>query len=247
MPSFVTSGRFDAVLFDMDGVITDTARLHAQCWKSMFDDYLQLRAVRSGEPFLPFDLNSDYRLHVDGKPRYRGVRDFLQSRDVTLPEGSPVDSPEEETVCGLGNQKNALFNEALASTGVEAYPGSVAFLEYLRRMGLKSAVVTSSHNAHTVLEAANVEDYFDVQVDDEVLLRHKLTGKPSPDCFLKAAEMLGVTPDRAVVIEDALSGVQAGAKGGFGLVIGVARKGDAEELKAQGADQVVNDLAELIS
>jgi beta-phosphoglucomutase family hydrolase len=246
MASFVTSGRFDAVLFDMDGVITDTASLHARCWKTMFDDYLETHSARSGEPFRPFDLDKDYKLHVDGKPRYPGVRDFLASRGIVLPEGTPADSPHAETVCGLGNRKNALFNETLASTGVAAYPGSVAFLKYLRLVGLKTAIVTSSHNAHAVLRAAKVEDLFDAGVDDEVLVRCKLAGKPSPDCFLKAAEMLGVPPERAVVIEDAISGVQAGAKGGFGLVIGVDRKGNADELKTQGAHQTVSDLAELL-
>jgi beta-phosphoglucomutase family hydrolase len=247
MPSFVTSGRFDAVLFDMDGVITDTASLHARCWKVMFDEYLKRRAARIGEPFRPFDLEVDYKHQVDGKPRYLGVRDFLRSRGIVVPEGTPEDSPTEETVCGLGNRKNDLFNERLASTGVEAYPGSIALLRYLREKGVKSALVTSSHNAEEVLRSAKVDGLFDACVDGQVLVEQHLNGKPAPDCFLKAAELLGVAPKRAVVIEDAISGVQAGVKGGFGLVIGVARKGNVEELKAQGAHMVVNDLAELLS
>ena len=247
MPSFVTSGRFEAVLFDMDGVITDTASLHARCWKTMFDEYLEKRAARTGEPFRAFDLDVDYKHQVDGKPRYLGVRDFLKSRGIVVPEGTPEDPPSEETVCGLGNRKNELFNERLGSTGVEAYPGSVALLRDLRERGVKSALVTSSHNAAEVLQAAKVDGLFDACVDGQVLVEHHLNGKPAPDCFLKAAELLGVAPRRAVVIEDAISGVQAGVKGGFGLVIGVARKGNMEELKAQGAHRVVTDLAELLS
>jgi beta-phosphoglucomutase family hydrolase len=247
MPSFVSSGRFDAVLFDMDGVITDTASLHARCWKIMFDEYLEKRATRNAEPFRPFDLDTDYKLYVDGKPRYLGVRDFLKSRAIVLPEGTPEDSATDETVCSLGNRKNEMFSQRLASTGVNAYAGSVAFLKYLRRMGVKSALVTSSHNAQAILQAAKLDDFFDACVDGEVLVEQGLSGKPSPDCFLKAAEMLGATPDRTVVVEDAISGVQAGVQGGFGLVIGVARKGNGEELKAQGAHMVVSDLAELLT
>jgi HAD superfamily hydrolase (TIGR01509 family) len=184
---------------------------------------------------------------VDGKPRYQGVRDFLTSRSLVLPEGTSQDPPSAETVCGLGNRKNELVNDRFASAGVEAYPGAVAFILYLRRMGIKTAVVTSSENCQAVLRAAKVDDLFDARVDGEVLAEQRLAGKPAPDSFLKAAEMLGVMPQRAVVIEDAISGVRAGAQGGFGLVIGVARKGNEEELKAQGADIVVNDLAELLT
>lgn len=246
MPSFIAGDRFDAVLLDMDGVITDTASIHARCWKTMFDEFLAKRAARGVEPFRSFDLDTDYKLYVDGKPRYQGVRDFLKSRGIVLPDGTPEDPPTDETVCGLGNRKNELVNDQLAAGGVEAYAGSVTFLEYLRRTGIKTAVVTSSQNCQAVLQAAKVEDFFDARVDGDVLVRQNLAGKPAPDSFLKAAEMLGVAPDRAVVIEDAISGVRAGAQGGFGLVVGVARKGNAEELKAQGADTVVNDLVELV-
>ena len=189
---------------------------------------------------------TDYKLQVDGKPRYQGVRDFLKSHGIVLPDGMPEDPPTTETVCGLGNRKNELVNDLLASDGVEAYAGTVAFLKYLRQTGIKTAVVTSSQNCEAVLQAAEVDDLFDARVDGDVLVEQGLAGKPAPDSFLKAAEMLGVMPERAAVIEDAISGVRAGAQGGFGLVIGVARKGNAEELKTHGAHVVVNDLAELL-
>ncbi len=242
----ITRDRYEAVLLDMDGVITDTVGIHAICWKRMFDEFLQKWALRNAQPFHSFDMVTDYKLQVDGKPRYQGVRDFLKSRGIILPEGTREDPPSAETVCGLGNRKNELVNDLLASTGVEAYAGTVAFLKYLRRMSIKTAVVTSSQNCRAVLHAAKVDDLFDACVDGDVLVAQGLAGKPAPDSFLKAAEMLGVIPDRVAVIEDAISGVRAGAQGGFGLVIGVARKGNAEELKAHGADMVVNDLAELI-
>ena len=242
----ITRDRYDAVLFDMDGVVTDTVSIHATCWKTMFDEFLQKLAMRNGEPFRSFDVITDYRLQVDGKPRYQGVRDFLNSRGIALPDGTPEDPPTAETVCGLGNRKNELVNELLASNGVEAYAGTVAFLKYLRRIDIKTAVVTSSQNSQAVLQAAKVDDLFDARVDGDVLVEQGLAGKPAPDSFLKAAEMLGAMPERAVVIEDAISGVKAGARGGFGLVIGVARKDNAEELKTHGAHMVVNDLAELL-
>jgi len=237
---------YEAILFDMDGVITDTARIHAQCWKTIFDEYLQKRGNQCGEPFRAFDIATDYKLYVDGKPRYEGVRDFLKSRGIVLPEGRSDDPPTAETICGLGNRKNELVNHLLASKGATAYPGSIAFLRCLRHLHIKTAVVTSSQNCDAILRAARVDDFFDVRVDGDVIAAQGLAGKPAPDSFLKAAEMLRVPPSRAVVIEDAISGVRAGAQGGFGLVIGVARKNNAEELKAQGAHMVVNDLAELL-
>jgi HAD superfamily hydrolase (TIGR01509 family) len=212
----------------------------------MFDEFLQKWATRNAEPFRSFDVVTDYKLQVDGKPRYEGVRDFLKSRGIGLPEGTPEDPPTAETVCGLGNRKNELVNDLLASTGVKAYPGTVAFLKFLRAIGIKTAVVTSSQNCQAILRAAKVDDLFDARVDGDVLVEQGLAGKPEPDSFLKAAEMLGVMPQRAAVIEDAISGIRAGAQGGFGLVIGVARKGNAEELTAHGAHEVVNDLAELL-
>jgi beta-phosphoglucomutase family hydrolase len=246
-PPPITPDKFEAVLFDMDGVVTDTASIHAACWKKMFDEFLQEWSSQNIEPFRPFDIGTDYKLYVDGKPRYQGVRDFLNSRGIALSEGTAEDPPTTGTICGLGNRKNELVNNRLASAGAEAYPGTVAFIMYLRRLGIKTAVVTSSQNCAEVLRAAKVDDLFDVRVDGNVIAEQHLAGKPAPDSFLKAAEMLRVTPQRAVVVEDALSGVKAGAQGSFGLVVGVARKGNTEELKAEGAHIVVNDLAELLS
>ena len=243
----ITRDRFDAVLLDLDGVITDTASVHAVCWKQMFDEYLQKRATQRGEVFRPFDLAVDYRLYVDGKPRFDGVRDFLTSRGIRIPEGSPDDLPEEETVGGLGNRKNHLVNKIIEETGVDRYEGSVKLIHLLRHRGFKIAVVTSSQNCAAVLRAAKLEAFFDVQVDGNTILAEHLMGKPAPDTFLMAAKLLRTEPSRAVVVEDALSGVEAGSAGGFGLVIGVARKGNADELRRHGAHLVVNDLGELVS
>ena len=245
MPMAITRDDYDAVLLDLDGVITDTADLHAACWKQMFDEYLQKRAAERGEPFHPFELATDYRLYVDGKPRFDGVRDFLTSRGIHLPEGSPDDAPEAETVGGLGNRKNDLVNKVIEEEGVEPYEGSVKFIHQLRHQGFKIAVVTSSQNCEAVLKAAGLEAFFDARVDGNVIQTRHLAGKPAPDTFLMAASLLQVAPARAVVIEDAIAGVQAGAGGHFGLVIGVARKGNAEELRRHGAHLVVNDLGEL--
>jgi beta-phosphoglucomutase family hydrolase len=242
----VDRDRYDAVLFDLDGVITDTASLHAASWKQMFDEYLEQRARQKGEAFRPFDVANDYRLYVDGKPRFDGVRDFLRSRGIELPEGSPEDPPEVETVCGLGNRKDDLVNHAIAEVGVQPYDGSVRFIHQVLRDGFKIAVVTSSQNCATVLKAAKLDEFFAVRVDGNVIQAQRLAGKPAPDTFLLAARLLGVEPMRSVVIEDAISGVQAGSNGHFGLVIGVARKGNAEELRHNGAHLVVSDLSELI-
>jgi len=243
----ITREQYDAVLFDLDGVITDTASIHAACWKQMFDEYLQNRAMQRGEAFRPFDLAADYRLYVDGKPRFDGVRDFLASRDIHLPEGSLEDPSQAETVGGLGNRKNDLVNKIIEEGGVEPYEGSVKFLHQLRSQGLKIAIVTSSQNCTAVLKAVKLDHFFDVQVDGNTIHAQHLTGKPAPDTFLIAAKLLGVEPKRAVVMEDALSGVEAGSAGSFGLVIGVARKGNAEELRHHGAHLVVNDLGELVN
>lgn len=242
----ITRDHYDAVLFDLDGVITDTARLHAACWKQMFDEYLHKRATQRGEAFRPFDLATDYRLYVDGKPRFDGVRDFLTSRVIRLPEGTPDDPPERETVCGLGNRKNELINAIIEERGVEPYEGSVKLIHQLRHDGFKIAVVTSSQNCTTVLKATKLDGCFDVQVDGNAIEDQQLAGKPAPDTFLLAARLLRVSPARSVVIEDAISGVEAGLNGKFGLVIGVARKGNAGELKRHGADLVVKDLGELV-
>ena len=242
----ITRDQYDAVLLDLDGVITDTTNLHAACWKQMFDEYLQKRATQGREAFRPFDLATDYRLYVDGKPRFDGVRDFLRSRGIQLPEGSPDDPPQAETVGGLGNRKNNLINKIIEDAGVEPYEGSVKLIHQLRHRGFKIAVVTSSENCEAVLRAAKLDTFFEVRVDGHVIHAQQLAGKPAPDTFLLAARLLGVEPKRTVVIEDAISGVQAGANGNFGLVIGIARKGNAEELKYHGAHLVVDDLAELL-
>jgi beta-phosphoglucomutase family hydrolase len=246
-PRMITRDKYDAVLLDLDGVITNTASLHAACWKQMFDAYLKKRATQLGETFRPFDIATDYRLHVDGKPRFDGVRDFLKSRGIQLPEGTPDDPPDVETVGGLGNRKNDLVNETIEDVGVEPYEGSVKFIRQLNDQGFKIAVVTSSQNCTAVLKAAKLDTFFKVRVDGNVIHAQHLAGKPAPDTYLMAAKLLRVEPARAVVIEDAISGVQAGANGNFGLVIGVARKGNAEELQQHGAHLVVNDLRELVN
>ena len=246
MPSAITRGQYDTVLLDLDGVITDPATIHAACWKQMFDEYLQKRATQRGEAFRPFDLVTDYRLYVDGKPRFDGVRDFLTSRGIQLPEGSPDDPPQAETVGGLGNRKNDLVNTVIAEGGVEPYEGTVTLIHQLRQQGFKIAVVTSSQNCEVVLKAAKLDAFFEVRVDGNAIHAQHLAGKPAADTFLTAAHALGVDPTRAVVVEDAISGVEAGRNGNFGLVIGVARKGNAEELRHHGAHLVVNDLGELV-
>src|SRR6476619_2747278 len=215
MQSAITRDQYDAVLLDLDGVITDTANIHAACWKQMFDTYLQQRAAERGEPFRPFEIATDYRLYVDGKPRFDGVRDFLTSRGIQLPEGSSDDPPLAVTVGGLGNRKNELVNKIMEERGVEPYKGSVKFIHQLRHQGFKIAVVTSSQNCTAVLKAAKLNDFFDVQVDGNVIHAQHLAGKPAPDTYLMAAKLLDVQPSRAVVIEDALSGVEAGSAGRF--------------------------------
>lgn len=236
---------FEAVLFDLDGVITSTAAQHYLAWKEMFDDFLRRRAEGSAESFEPFERD-DYNRYVDGVPRYDGVRSFLSARRIDLEEGDLDDPPTAETIHGLGNRKNERVNEIIREQGVEAYDGSIRLLSSLRQQGVKTAVVTSSRNCTTVLEAVGITDQFDVQVDGVVAAELGLRGKPAPDTFLAAAKRLSVSADRAVVIEDALSGVAAGRSGDFGLVIGVDRVGQAQALRDHGADVVVLDLAELI-
>ncbi len=232
---------FDAVLFDLDGVLTPTAEVHMRAWQKMFSEYLDGAGVE--EPY----AESDYFDFIDGKPRYDGVRSFLESRDIELPEGSPDDPPDASTVCGLGNRKNEVFASVLETEGVQPYPGSVAWLDELVSDGVAVAVVSSSRNAPAVLEAAGLADRFEVVVDGSVAEAESLTGKPAPDTFLRAAERLSVPAERAIVVEDALSGVAAGSAGGFGLVIGVDRGTGADRLTAAGAGMVVRDLAELVT
>jgi beta-phosphoglucomutase family hydrolase len=235
-----------ACLFDLDGVLTDTARVHAAAWKEMFDSYMRARAARTGEDFVPFDQTDDYNDYVDGKPRYDGVRSFLASRGIELPEGDPSDPPSAETVCGLGNRKNEIVLRIIHEQGVEAYEGSRRYLEAAREAGLRRAVVSSSTNCHDVLVAAGIEDFFDARIDGVVAEREHLKGKPAPDTFLAGARALDVTPDSAAVFEDALAGVEAGRAGGFACVVGVDRVGHAKALREHGASVVVRDLAELI-
>jgi len=243
----ITRERYDAVLLDLDGVITDTASIHAACWKQMFDEYLQERATQRGEAFRPFEIDTDYRLYVDGKPRFDGARDFLTSRGIPLPDGSPHDPPHADTVCGLANRKDGLVNKIIQKKGVEPYEGSVRFIRQLRHQGFKTAVVTSSEHCETVLRITELEAFFDARVDGNIIHEQQLAGKPAPDTFLMGAKLLEVEPARAIVIEDAISGVEAGLAGSFGLVIGVARKGNAEELRRHGAHLAVNDLGELVA
>jgi beta-phosphoglucomutase family hydrolase len=231
-----------ACLFDLDGVLTDTASIHAAAWKEMSDAFLRGRAA----PFVPFDAARDYDEHVDGKQRSDGVRAFLASRGIALPEGSPDDPPEVDTVGGLGNRKNALVLAAIQRGGVHAFEGSVAFVRAVRDAGLRRAVVSASHNCREVLESAGIADLFEERVDGVVADAEHLRGKPAPDMFLAAAERLGVQAGEAAVFEDALAGVAAGRAGGFALVVGVDRAGQAEALRKHGADVVVSDLAELL-
>lgn len=236
--------RYDAWLFDLDGVLTDTVQLHASAWKAMLDGYLSSRAAARGEPFEEFTPD-DYLAYVDGKPRLDGLRDFLASRGITLPEGSPADEPGAETVHGLGNRKNELVLAAIAAGEVETYAASVDVVRALHDEGVRTALVSSSRNAAAVLEAAGIEALFDTRVDGAVTVELGLRGKPAPDAFLAAAERLGVPPARAVVVEDAVSGVQAGRAGAFGLVVGVARHDNAQELADAGANMILTDLSEL--
>ena len=239
----------EACLFDLDGVLTETAKVHAKAWKQMFDSYLGDRAEREGADFVAFDAAEDYNDYVDGKPRYDGVRSFLASRVIELPEGTPEDPPEAETVCGLGNRKNRLVLELLRHDGVEAYPGSVRFLEAARDVGLRRAVVSSSANCQEVLRAAGVEGLFEERIDGHIAARLGLKGKPAPDTYLAGARALGVEPAAATVFEDALSGVESGRAGEFGCVVGVNRLGadHGEALREHGATIVVSDLAELLT
>jgi beta-phosphoglucomutase family hydrolase len=233
-------------LLDLDGVLTQTAKVHAAAWKQMFDDFLRDRAQETGEPFHPFDRPTDYDEYVDGLPRLDGVRSFLKSRGIELPMGSPADPPEAETVHALGTRKNELVLDLIREQGVEPYEGSVRFLEEVQARGLRRAVVSSSTNCQDVLVAAGIDRFFEVRVDGVVAEREGLAGKPAPDTFLAGASMLGAEPAQAAVFEDALAGVQAGRAGSFGWVVGVDRSGQADALRGRGADVVVQDLAELV-
>ena len=235
-----------ACLFDLDGVLTQTAKVHSAAWKQMFDDYLRERARRTGEAFVPFDPIREYDQYVDGKPRYDGVRAFLASRGVALPAGDPSDTPDTETIDGLGNRKNEIVLRLIREQGVQPYEGSVRYVKAVQAAGLRRAVVSSSTNCRDVLAAAGIQDLFEAIIDGVVAEREHLQGKPAPDTFLAGARALGVEPAEAIVFEDALAGVEAGRAGRFGFVVGVDRVGQAEALRAHGADLVVDDLAKLL-
>ncbi|MGB3223994.1 MAG: beta-phosphoglucomutase family hydrolase [Desulforhopalus sp.] len=245
-PTAINKTHFDAVLFDLDGVVTETAKVHAACWKKLFDEFLIEHAIHTGQAFIPFDIAEDYNRYVDGKLRQEGVSSFLQSRRIQLPLGEPEDTAGQTTIWGLGNRKDDMFMTILRENGVDILEDGMALVHHVRSEGIKTGVVSSSKNCQAVLIAANIEKYFDVRVDGTTVKLLNISGKPAPDPFLKAAELLGVSPARAVVVEDAISGVQSGRRGNFGLVVGVARKGDAEALRKNGADIVVEDLRDFI-
>ena len=235
---------FEAVIFDMDGVITDTASVHAAAWTSMFDGFLKTHSERTGTPFRPFTPD-DYRAYVDGRPRYDGVKAFLASRDIALEFGTPSDSPDNETVCGLGNRKDRAFNKTLETDGVTVFESTLHFIQTLRARGVKLGVATSSKNGARVLSKAGIADLFETRVDGVISAERGLWGKPAPDIFAVACDELGAARHRAVVVEDAVSGVSAGARGRFGLTLGIARDNNSEELRHNGADLVVRDLSEI--
>src|SRR3712207_215557 len=235
-----------ACLFDLDGVLTQTAKVHARAWKEMFDGFLRDWAERTGEPFHEFDRPTDYDEYVDGKPRLDGVRSFLESRGIELPMGSPSDPPDAETIHALGTRKNDLVLELIREQGVEPYEGSVRYVEAAREAGMRRAVVSSSTNCRDVLKAAGIHDLFETIVDGTVAEREGLAGKPAPDTFMHGARSFGAEPAQAVVFEYAQAGVQAGRAGNFRYVVGVDRTGQAEALRRRGADIVVQDLGELV-
>jgi alpha,alpha-trehalase len=258
----ISRAAIDAVVFDMDGVVTQTAAVHAAAWTALFDAYLAETArreggaqgaplaggtddaPRTGEAYAPF-TQTDYLRYVDGKPRYDGVRDFLASRGVTLPWGDPSDGPDADTVCGLGNRKDAYFHRLIAEQGVQPYPSTVALIGELKGVHVRVAIISASKNTTRILETAGVRGLFEAQVDGEVAAELGLPGKPDPAVFVEAARRVGAEPARAAVVEDAIAGVEAGHRGGFALVIGVDRGGNREALTAAGADAVVADLAEV--
>ena len=245
MPVTISTTDFDAVLFDLDGVVTQTEKLHTIAWKALFDEFLGRLAQKNGTPFVPFDAETDYLQYVDGKQRSDGIVSFLAARDITLPYGAPEDDIERETVCGLGNKKNVAFLACLAQKGIEVFDSTIALIKALRQKGLKIAIVSSSKNCKIVLEQAGLTHLFDTRVDGVESATYQLPGKPAPDTYLEAARRLKVRPERAAIVEDANSGVAAGHRGGFGLVLGVARQDNQAALEQHGADAVVTDLADV--
>jgi beta-phosphoglucomutase family hydrolase len=236
---------FDAVIFDLDGVITKTALVHSSAWTRMFNDYLKFREKKYAEKHKEFSHEHDYLPFVDGKPRYKGVSDFLASRAIQIPFGAPADSADTETICGLGNRKNEYFNRILENEGVEVYDSTIKLIHELISHEIKIGVASSSANCRKVLERADILNLFQTRVDGEVSAKLGLKGKPEPDIFTTASDNLNVACKRAIVVEDAVSGVQAGRKGGFGFVLGIAREGNGDELLKNGAHKVVSDISEL--
>ena len=242
LPTHVT-----ACLFDLDGVLTQTALVHNAAWKQTFDSFLKTWSEQHGQPFVPFDSGDDYQKYVDGRPRADGVRTFLSSRGITLPEGTADDGPDAETVNGVGNRKNELVLQKIKEGAVQVYPGSVDYLRAVQAAGLRRAVVSASANCKDVLDAAGIADFLETRVDGITAREHSLPGKPAPDTFLYGAKLLDTPPENCAVFEDAQAGVAAGRAGGFGIVVGVDRVGQAEALRAHGADIVVQDLADLLT
>jgi beta-phosphoglucomutase family hydrolase len=246
VPTLGLPAQIIACLFDLDGVLTRTASIHAAAWKQMFDDFLRARSERTGEPFVPFDAGDDYDAYVDGKPRLDGTRGFLLSRGIDLPEGDPSDPSAAPTVNGLSNRKNEMVLRLFDEGHIEVFDDSVRYVRAVRAAGLATAVVSSSANTAQVLDAVGIADLFDVRIDGVVAAERHLAGKPAPDTFLAGAAAIGAGPATAAVFEDALAGVEAGRAGGFALVVGVDRVGQADELRRHGADVVVSDLGELM-
>lgn len=241
----MSSYSFNTVIFDLDGVITQTAGVHARAWKEAFDEYMRMREKRDGEPFKEFTHDGDYLPYVDGKPRYQGVKSFLESRGIHIPFGDPGDSADTETVCGVGNNKNAIFLKVIKRDGVESFTSSITLLKELRKKGIRVGVASSSKSCQLLLQVLGIEELFETRVDGVVSAELGLKGKPNADIFVKATKNLGSIPAKAIVVEDATSGVQAGRNGEFGLVLGVARKDNHRQLLDNGADVVVSDLSEI--
>jgi len=236
---------FQSVIFDLDGVITKTALVHSSAWREMFNDFLRYRELKYGEVFREYTHASDYLTYIDGKPRYKGVESFLESRGIHIPYGDPSDNPDKETICGLGNKKNIFFNKVLERDGVEVYDSTIVLIRQLKSEGIKIGVASSSKNCRTVLERAGLIELFETLVDGEVSARLGLKGKPEPDIFTTACDNMGVLYKYTIIVEDAVSGVQAGKNGNFGLVVGIAREGNSDELRKNGADIVVKDIFDL--
>lgn len=244
MTDFKSIYSFRVVIFDLDGVVTKTALVHAAAWKAAFDEYLRLRETRDKEPFNEFTHHNDYLPYVDGKPRYEGVKSFLESRGINIASGDPSDSSDTETVCGIGNKKNLKFREVLRTKGVEVYASTIKLIKELKSLKIRIGVASSSKNCKYILESAGIEELFETRVDGEVSVELGLKGKPAGDIFVRAAANLGAKPEESIVVEDATSGVAAGKNGGFGLVLGLARENNKLELLENGADFVVGDLSE---